>query len=383
MHDRRRGNSVGAMSNSSILELLARLFPPDSAAPDWSAFVAALSGELDDAICMVWSAEALSEPIAVHPSSASAAMSGYHSSRETELEFLHEAEYPVGCMHGFSNGRELPPDGGRFQRDVIEPLGHGPSETLVIPLASDGRLITAVLMLAFRSGFPVSAVAAPLLDRLMPWILYAARAMFAQQRRSDLTSALRQTIDRLSAGMILLDVTGKVIFANRSAASMLEGQSVPSFVAGGASSARASKFHAALDIMLEGGGERGRSRGSGLHRRLLFTRIDVVGGGPRPFGGTVAAVILMTPDGALPAEALEQARERYGLTPAEARLALHLSSGLSLDEAAGELGVAVGTVRTRLKQVFAKTGTHRQASLVRLLMADAGQIRADHERSSD
>ena len=32
-------------------------------------------------------------------------------------------------------------------------------------------------------------------------------------------------------------------------------------------------------------------------------------------------------------------------------------------------GIAVGTVRTRLKSVFAKTETHRQASLVRLLLS--------------
>lgn len=57
----------------------------------------------------------------------------------------------------------------------------------------------------------------------------------------------------------------------------------------------------------------------------------------------------------------------FGLTPAEARLAAALADGKRLDSAAEELGVARWAVRTQLKSVFAKTGTHRQSELVALL----------------
>lgn len=56
-----------------------------------------------------------------------------------------------------------------------------------------------------------------------------------------------------------------------------------------------------------------------------------------------------------------------GLTPAEARLARGLAAGLSLEEHAEQQGVRLATVRTQLKAIFAKTGTHRQSDLVRLL----------------
>jgi DNA-binding CsgD family transcriptional regulator len=59
----------------------------------------------------------------------------------------------------------------------------------------------------------------------------------------------------------------------------------------------------------------------------------------------------------------------FGLTAAEARLAAFLAAGASLEEAANALGIAVGTARSQIKAVFAKTGTGRQGALVALLGA--------------
>ena len=59
----------------------------------------------------------------------------------------------------------------------------------------------------------------------------------------------------------------------------------------------------------------------------------------------------------------------FDLTPAEARVAARLTSGATLEEIATEFGVSVTTVRSQLKALFDKTGTHRQTDLVRLLVA--------------
>ena len=99
--------------------------------------------------------------------------------------------------------------------------------------------------------------------------------------------------------------------------------------------------------------------------------------GERPFGGLVNTAILVSPPDDAPLVSTDTLRSRYGMTPAEANLAALLVSDLSLDQAADSLGVKIGTVRTRLKQVFAKTGTNRQASLVRLLLTEAGAVRGD------
>ncbi len=57
----------------------------------------------------------------------------------------------------------------------------------------------------------------------------------------------------------------------------------------------------------------------------------------------------------------------FGLSPAESRLGKALCDGLSLNEYSEAHGVAVGTARVQLKNIFAKTHTRRQSELVRLL----------------
>jgi DNA-binding CsgD family transcriptional regulator len=68
----------------------------------------------------------------------------------------------------------------------------------------------------------------------------------------------------------------------------------------------------------------------------------------------------------LPATA--RLRAEFGLTKAEARLALYLAEGSSLASAAQTFGVKLTTIRSQLQQVFAKTGTSRQTELVAMLL---------------
>lgn len=65
----------------------------------------------------------------------------------------------------------------------------------------------------------------------------------------------------------------------------------------------------------------------------------------------------------------ERLCRRYGLTPTEARLALEIAQGHGRVAAAARLGISVGTVRTHLERIFAKTGVHRQAELARLVIS--------------
>jgi DNA-binding CsgD family transcriptional regulator/PAS domain-containing protein len=59
----------------------------------------------------------------------------------------------------------------------------------------------------------------------------------------------------------------------------------------------------------------------------------------------------------------------FGLTPAEARFASLLASGLSVKQAAEQLGIAEQTGRTHLKRAMSKTGTRRQAELMSRIIA--------------
>lgn len=80
-----------------------------------------------------------------------------------------------------------------------------------------------------------------------------------------------------------------------------------------------------------------------------------------------AAVLLMTPvtPRALPDAAVIQGL--FDLTPAEARIARALGTGMTIGQIAASSGASAATVRNQVQAVFGKTGMHRQADLVGLL----------------
>lgn len=66
--------------------------------------------------------------------------------------------------------------------------------------------------------------------------------------------------------------------------------------------------------------------------------------------------------------AVRTPRERFDFTPMEERVADLLCRGKTPARIATDLRISVETVRCHLKQAFAKTGAHRQAELVALLL---------------
>jgi DNA-binding CsgD family transcriptional regulator len=58
----------------------------------------------------------------------------------------------------------------------------------------------------------------------------------------------------------------------------------------------------------------------------------------------------------------------FGLTPAEANLAVSLASGLSLRDSAAKSKIGIGTARSYLLRIYSKTQTHQQSQLVSVLM---------------
>ena len=84
-------------------------------------------------------------------------------------------------------------------------------------------------------------------------------------------------------------------------------------------------------------------------------------------------IIISDPENkaAIPAETLTVL---FGLTPAEARLAIALANGNSLTEAADRHRVRHETARKQLKSIFIKTHTNRQGELLRLLNGLIGPL---------
>lgn len=89
-------------------------------------------------------------------------------------------------------------------------------------------------------------------------------------------------------------------------------------------------------------------------------------------GHPVAIVMVRDPDSDRGRRELNL-RRRFGLTAAEARLATEILKGDGRAAAASRHGISTATARTHLSSIFEKTGTHRQAELVRLLLDTADE----------
>ena len=85
-------------------------------------------------------------------------------------------------------------------------------------------------------------------------------------------------------------------------------------------------------------------------------------------GGLPVGVVYLRGDRSSTADRCEQLGDLFSLTPSEARLAWAMAQGLSIAEAADELGLTVETARNYSKKIYAKTGARGQSDLVRHIL---------------
>ncbi len=88
----------------------------------------------------------------------------------------------------------------------------------------------------------------------------------------------------------------------------------------------------------------------------------------------MGALVLITDPDAVLLPSQEQLTDIYALTVAESALTHILLQGRELGEAPRALNVPVTTARKHLRSIFVKTGTRRQAELVRVLLQEVGRI---------
>ena len=177
-----------------------------------------------------------------------------------------------------------------------------------------------------------------------------------------------------SPGTVFLDRRGSIVSANRSARRMLAMRGGLDAWRG-ALRAGSPNDDARLRKLVSGalprfgympvGGSMPVRRPAGLS---LIVHVHPVAPRRADFGAArIAAVVLIRdPDaGRLDAEAVG---DMLGLTAAESRVAVLLGRGRTVRDVARELDRSENTVRWTLKNVLSKTGSARQADLVRLLL---------------
>lgn len=88
----------------------------------------------------------------------------------------------------------------------------------------------------------------------------------------------------------------------------------------------------------------------------------------------VVAVAYVHADNSRASDRHEQLGELFGLSPREAKLALAISRGMTLAEAAEHHGWTETTARTYSRLIYAKTGARGQADLVRIILRSVVSI---------
>lgn len=186
----------------------------------------------------------------------------------------------------------------------------------------------------------------------------------AAARAGDAGRHLRDLVGRLHAGVLLLERDATVRYANGAASAILERRD-PLVLLNGRLAARDTTVSARLRALVCDAPAGGRPAAvvlpSPAARWSLIAHICARAG-----HGPVAAVLV--DPGAPPRIDSAHLRDLFGLTGAEARLAVLLLEGLPPAQSARRLGISVHTVRSQLRELFAKTGTRRQSELVRVLL---------------
>jgi DNA-binding CsgD family transcriptional regulator/PAS domain-containing protein len=190
-------------------------------------------------------------------------------------------------------------------------------------------------------------------------------------------ASLADALDGISAGMFLVDATGRMVHANAAGYVMLDAADLLHAKAGrlAVNDRQANKVLADTFATAGNGDAAVGIKGVAVPliardgQRYVAHVLPLTSGARRQAGTSyAAAAALFVHKAALdtpsPPEAIAKA---YKLTPMELRVLLAIVEVGGVPEVAEALGIAESTVKTHLHQTYQKTGVNRQADLVKLV----------------
>lgn len=339
----------------SIVDLMdgnhAMLFARDPARED--ATVAKSAGMDESTFARFLSPEAAGwiEPsVRAVPPGAVVIQSRLVSNRDFERsDFYNDFVRPAGGFHGMAFGHEMP------------------------------TLSAFFVVCRRRQAGDFEAKDAAVLQTLSP---HLAMALQVRQRLggADLAAAgAFAAIDHLGAAFMIVDAQATVVFANEAAMRFFRNGRGLHLDGDGLCSTDTTASRK-LRRLIAGCASAGAFNGGAAgivelpYRERRALRIAVTPFRPERIGldtGWCAKplALLVVTDPAQERDACKaQLRRRFGLTPAEADVAMEIARGDGRKAAAARLGVAVSTARMHLTRVFEKTGVRRQAELVRVVL---------------
>ncbi|WP_395714264.1 helix-turn-helix transcriptional regulator [Reyranella sp.] len=230
------------------------------------------------------------------------------------------------------------------------------------------------------------------LARLLPHI---QRAMEIRQRLAQSESgrySLLAALDHMALGVILIARTGRIVHLNSAADAILDSNDGLTRTPEGLRAAHRDedkRLHrllnearlssAALEPTRSAGGHLRISRPSGRKAYALMIAPIASTLGFGSANAPSALVFIAEPE----TSPLDTAvlTELFRFTPSEAQLVSALLAGTTLPEFARKRQLSYNTIRTLLTRAMARTDTHSQVDLVRLVMSALGTTNLQNKRS--
>lgn len=186
-----------------------------------------------------------------------------------------------------------------------------------------------------------------------------------------------RALDLIALGVVLLDGEARVLHANRAARAMA---AAGDFVtlrqdalgAAGAPCNRALR-EAVTDALDAARAGDEKAIGIMLERaddaRAVAALVCALPQPPQTPAALHRAAVFLSPPARERRVSEPLLMDLFGLTPTEARVAAALAGGARPSDVAAELAVSQTTVAFHMRNLFQKTGTHRQTDLVALILA--------------
>jgi len=260
-----------------------------------------------------------------------------------------------------------------FYDEVLRP--QNVAHTAMIPLENRHGFTAAFNLCRTVEQGPFEQPQMDTLRRLLPHMRRSIALGFRLEEYRALQRAESQVLDRLSAGIILLDRSANVILANRAARSLssdrgplrLRGDGVAVF-----SAPCSRQLDELVQSALRGAPAATMSIPHPADGRLVMLFVSSVRSGDIDRFASLdvrdAAAMIFVFDPAGPMEVpLTWIMEAYRLTMAEARVALLAASGRSAAGIGAQLNISPNTVKTHLRRVFAKTDVGGQRELAGII----------------
>jgi DNA-binding CsgD family transcriptional regulator/PAS domain-containing protein len=271
---------------------------------------------------------------------------------------------------------------GRFYKEWAYPQGLVDGATAILH-----KTPTAVAMLTVFRHQHDGLVDEDMRERmrsLVPHVRRAIRIGKLLDRSQSQTNAFADALDGLNAAVFFIDAAGHLVHANAAARTMLSRGDVLA-----APNGRLLTRKPAIDGMLRevlAAALSGEDSAEGKSVALSVTTrngedenyvvhvLPLASPARRRHGSAATTALFVSKAGLTTPSSPELIRQHYKLTPTELRVALAICEIGGVPEVAGALGVSTTTVKTHLDGVYRKTGTNRQADLVRLVAGFASPI---------